>query len=252
MTAPPTAPVRAYDPTLRLIGRTGQFLLTYTIILFVFLGLMWPDPYKNVWQLVLAHLVGGRPLNVLRGLDLGFHPLFIYLQCCIEDIIILCLFYPFLVAGYRRAVEWRVLGSALVSIRETAARHKSKIEPYGVAGLMIFVIFPFWSTGALVGAVVGYLLGMRTWVAFTAVLTGNFIAAALWVWLFDRINELSSHLTKGLLVAILVGVLITAVGAQVRSLRKQRKAMGMPQDAIRMKDASSSEGPPASDDHGDE
>ncbi len=252
MTAPPAAPLRAFDWKLRLIGRTGQFLLTYTIILFVFLGLMWPEPYKDVWQLVLAHLVGGRPLNVLRGLDLGFHPLFIYLQCCLEDVIILCLFYPLVVAGYRRAVEWRVLGPALVTIRETAAKHKSKIEPYGVAGLMVFVIFPFWSTGALVGAVVGYLLGMRTWVAFSAVITGNFIAAALWVWLFDRINEFSSHLTQGLLITILVGVLVTAVGAQLRSLRKQRKVLGASIGTTRAEDGESSAEPPASEDPGGE
>lgn len=222
---PPAPAVRAYDPTLRLIERTGQFLLTLAVALFIALGILWPDPYAQVWQLVLAHIVGGRAGNVLHGLNLGFPPLFIYFQCCLEDILILLLLYPPILAGYRRAIEWRILGPTLISIRESADRHKSRLEPFGVVGLMIFVVFPFWSTGALVGAVVGYLIGMRTWVTFTAVLIGNFFAVALWVWLFDRINAFSEHLTKGLLIAILAGVLITAVIAQIRSLRKERKAV---------------------------
>lgn len=227
---PPTERVRAYDPTLHAIERTGQLLLTCTVVLFVLLGVVWKEPYQNVWQLVLAHLVGGRAGNVALGLHLDFPNWFIYLQCCLEDIIILLLFYPLLVAGYRRAVEWRVLGPTLVSIRATADRHKSKVEPFGVLGLMIFVVFPFWSTGALVGALVGYLIGMRTWVTFIAVLIGNFIAVALWVWLGNVIDKISPYLTQGVLVFVFSLVVITALSAQVNSLLKQRKTIGKPEE----------------------
>lgn len=225
MTDDPSKNIQAFDPTLRFIGRSGQFVLTCTVILFAAIGAIWPEPYAKVWQLVIAHLVGGRPGNVLVGIELGFHPLFIYFQCCLQDVIILLLFYPPLVAGYRRAIEWRVLGPALVTIREQADRHKSKIEPYGVAGLMIFVIFPFWSTGALVGAVVGYLLGMRIGVTFGAVLAGNFVAAGIWVFLFDRMSRISGHLTTGLLIAIFGGVISMALITQMRRLIKTRRGV---------------------------
>jgi uncharacterized membrane protein len=215
MSAPPT--------TLRAITRAGQWLLTGTIVAFAILGVLWPQPYSRVWQLVLSHLVFGRAGNVLVGLELQFPAWFIFLQCCVEDIIILLLFYPLLVAGYRRAVEWRILGPTLVNIRSAADRHKSKIEPFGIAGLMIFVIFPFWSTGALVGALVGYLIGMRTWVTFATVLTGNAVAVALWVWFFDQLRNLSTHLTRGLLIAIIVAVVAGAVFAQIRRLARQRR-----------------------------
>ena len=109
--------IQAFDSTLRSIERSGQFVRTCTIILFAAIGAIWPEPYADVWKLVLAHLVGGRPGNVLAGIEMGFHPLFIYFQCCLQDVIVLLLFYPPLVAGYRRAVEWRVLGPTLVSIR---------------------------------------------------------------------------------------------------------------------------------------
>lgn len=219
----PAHTVRAYDPSLRLIERLGQYILTGTVAGFIILGVAWPEPYAKVWQLVLAHIVGGRAGNVLLGLNLGFEPWFIFIQCSLEDILILLLFYPPLVAGYRRAVEWRVLGPTLVSIRQTADRHKSKIEPYGVAGLMVFVIFPFWSTGALVGAMVGYLLGMRTGVTFAAVLVGNCIAVFLWVYVGNRMQQFSEVMTQGILVGILTMVLVTAVIAQMRRLTRQRR-----------------------------
>ncbi len=231
MTSAPDLRPRAYDPTLNFIERTGQFMLTCTVILFLFLGVMWPEPYQKTLPLVVAHLIGGKPLNVVTGVKLDFHPLFIYLQCCLQDIITLFIFYPLIVAGYRRAVEWRVLGPALATIRETADRHKSKIEPYGIAGLLTFVVFPLWSTGALVGAVVGYLIGMRIWVAFATVIVGTLIASAAWVWLFDQINALSPHVATGIVVSLLTIVLITAVLAQVRRLSKQRKAVQVSQTA---------------------
>lgn len=217
--------VPAYDPTLRRITLTGQWLLTLTVILFATMGVLWPEPYAKVWQLVLAHIVGGRPGNVLVGIKLGFSLPFIYLQCVLEDLIIMFLFYPLLVFGYRHAIEWRVLGPALVTIRQTAHRHKSKVEPYGVAGLMFFVIFPFWSTGALAAAFVGYLIGMRTSVTFVSVTIGNFIAVALWVWLFNEINQFSGQLAQGMLVVIFGTVIVGALVTQLRSLTRARREL---------------------------
>ncbi|MCH7911141.1 MAG: small multi-drug export protein, partial [Candidatus Hydrogenedentes bacterium] len=202
--------VPAYAQCLLRITLAGQWLLTLTVVLFATMGVLWPEPYAKVWQLILAHIVGGRPANVLIGINLGFPLPFIYLQCVLEDLIIMFLFYPLLVFGYRRAFEWRVLGSALVSIRQAAHRHKSKVEPYGVAGLMFFVIFPFWSTGALAAAFVGYLIGMRTSVTFVAVTVGNLIAVACWVWLFNEINQFSSQLAQGMLVAVFGAVIVGA------------------------------------------
>ena len=90
---------------------------------------------------------------------------------------------------------------------------------------MLFVVFPFWSTGPLVGAVVGFLIGMRTWVALTSVMVGNVLAVALWVFLFKRMRDFNQHLTNGLLISILVIVLTFAVVLRVKQLRKARRRL---------------------------
>jgi len=45
--------------------------------------------------------------------------------------------------------------------------------------------------------VVGYILGMRTWVVFTSVFTGHFLSVVSLVWFFDLTHETFSALEHG-------------------------------------------------------
>ena len=87
---------------------------------------------------------------------------------------------------------------------------------------MVFVFFPFWTTGALVGGVIGYLIGMRTRVTFISVIIGNFLAVGAWIWLFDRMRTFSARLGSTMPWVILGVVLTIAVIAQIRALAKRR------------------------------
>lgn len=219
---------RAYNRDLRIIERIGQGGLSVTIAVFIALGVAWEEPYEKVWSLVLAHFVTGRAGNIVLGIKLGFPTWFLFLQCFVQDLLMCLLLYPLFVAGYRRAVEWRILGPALANIRATADRHKSKIEPFGAAGLVLFVLIPFWSTGALVGAVVGYLLRLRTWVTFAAVTIGNFFAVAIWIYLIQHGIEALAHFEErtapGYILAAVVAVLILALALHVRGMLRPKNA----------------------------
>jgi uncharacterized membrane protein len=204
-----------------LIEQIGQVCLTLWVFVLVVLGVIWLIPYAQAWQLVLQQVVGGRALSISSGLSHDFSKLFLLMQCSLQDIVILLLFYPLLVAGYRRTVEMRIVGPAIANIRATAERHKSRIEPFGAIGLVVFVLFPFWSTGALAGGVVGYLIGMRTCVTFTSVIVGNFLAVGCWIFLFDRMNQFSETLGHRLPWIILAMVLLSAIVFQIRRLRKR-------------------------------
>lgn len=59
-------------------------------------------------------------------------------------------------------------------------RRKSRIiERYHAVGLLLFVAVPLPLTGAWTGSLAAFLLGMRFWAAFLAVLGGVIIAAAV-------------------------------------------------------------------------
>ncbi len=216
--------VRAFGRMIRQIERAGQVLLTVWVAVLVALGIVFPQPYARAWELVLLQIVAGRAASVSKAAGMGFPKPFLLVHCTLQDIIILLLLYPLLVAGYRYAVEWRFIGPAIANVRATAERHKSKIAPFGALGLMLFVLFPFWSTGPLAGGVVGYLLGMRTRWVFTSVIVGNFLAVALWIWFFDRMSRLSETLSSTMWMFILAGVLLAAAVGRIVAIRRRMKA----------------------------
>ena len=216
--------IRAYGPVLRRIEHIGQVCLAGWVGVLVALGVTWPEPFAMVWRLVLGQMMAGRAFSIGLGLDLGFPKWFLLLQCSIQDILLLLLFYPLLIAGYRRVVEMRIVGPAIANIRASAERHKSKVEPFGAVGLMLFVLFPFWSTGPLAGGVVGYMLGIRTWLSFTAIIAGNFLSVGCWILFFDYLSGLlmrsGTKLPVGLPLMMLVTVIVLAGVYRAWQLRK--------------------------------
>ena len=209
------------DLTLRYIRATGHVFLVSTLVLFILLGIMKGAPYDDVWQLVLAHFVSGRAGNVGVGLMKGFNRYFLLYECLMLDFIIMFYVYPLFVSGYQRLSGWPFIGPALKHTHESALSHKARIAPYGAVGLMLFVIFPFWSTGALVGVMVGYLLGMSTRLTFTTVILGDTVAVTAWIWAHERIQNYSSRFAFILLCIIFV--LAIAGALFVRFKRSKRE-----------------------------
>jgi len=202
--------------TLLHLRTAGHVCLIGTLVLFIVLGIWKGNPYDKVWQLVLAHVVSGRAGNAGIGLQKGFSHYFLLFQSCIQDFIIMFYVYPLFVSGYQRVSRWRIIGPVLKRMHEVALEQKKRIAPYGAVGLMAFVIFPFWSTGPMIGAIVGYLLGMSTLLTFTTVIIGDIIAVAAWIWAYDMLRNYNQTLALVVLVVIFAAAVIGAVVARCR------------------------------------
>jgi hypothetical protein len=88
-------------------------------------------------------------------------------------------------------------------------------------------VFPFWSTGTLIGGVVGYLLGMRVRVILLAVLSGYWVSVVVLIWAFDLMAGMAEALDIGVvryLPWIVVALLLA--GSVLRGWRRQRRAAG--------------------------
>ncbi|MFP4502864.1 MAG: small multi-drug export protein [Candidatus Hydrogenedentota bacterium] len=232
----------ALEPAPKLVSYgifiAGNLLLIATLVLFIGLADLNPKPYSHVWKLVLAHFFGGRAANCAVGLDpsLGFSRYFLLFQCVVTDIIIMLLAYGLFVGNFHRLAKVPVVGRSLAGAHTLALSHRDRVAKYGPLGLMAFVVFPLWSTGPLVGAVVGFIIGMSTWLTFTVVIAGDILATAAWIWFFHFLTRYSEALGRFMLLTILC----VAVGATVyrhvmdwwrrRQFKKLEKAMEARED----------------------
>ncbi len=215
----------ALRPELRRIHRAGWGLFVAWAAVLVVWGLARPEPYANGWRLVLELLFLGRAVSIADGIANGFGSVYLLFQNGLEDIVLLLVLYPWVVTAYEGVAEHPLLDKTVEGVRRAAEANRRLVEPWGVIGLWVFVFFPFWSTGALVGGVVGYLLGMRTWLVFTSVIAGHLLSVVTLVWFFDVTREMLAAFEEGwvrflpwaVLAVLLLG---TLVWRGVRRLRR--------------------------------
>ena len=97
-------------------------------------------------------------------------------------------------------------------IREVAETRKDTVRRYGIAGLFVFVWFPFWMTGPVVGCVIGFMIGLRTWLNITVVLSGTYVAIIGWAVFLrhfhDRVTSYSPYATMALLILLFIIIIV--------------------------------------------
>ena len=206
---------------LRLVLNLGHLLLITLLLSWVFLAGFKGEPYENTWKVMLSQVFAGRAAAVGAGLRWNFSPLFLLYQAAMVDAILMLYIYPTFVRGYQHLTWVPFVGNYLANIHKVALSHKKRMAPYGVAGLMLFVIFPFWSTGCVVGAIVGYLIGLSTLVSLLSVTTGNIAAIALWIWFYDRLQGWNENVALVFLAIIFALAIAGILFARVRRTRKK-------------------------------
>ena len=213
--------------TVRVIMRLGHGSLIFTLLLFIVLGGINrnnPDsPYGEIWALVLAHIFFGRAGNAGVGLEFGFSPLFLMYQAFVQDFIVMCYLYPVFVRGHSLITRLPAIGKRINRLHEMAVARRDQIRPFGIVGLFLFVAFPFWSTGPIVGVLVGHLMGLRAVIIFATVVVADALATAAWMWAYDGLRDFN----EGLAYIILGGILLISVGGlSAVKISKRLKSKG--------------------------
>lgn len=211
----PSTPSPLLSATDRAIGWSGVAIALIWAVALV--GVAWwrPDPYAGVWVLVLEMAFTGRAVNIAHGYADGYDPLYLFLQCGAQDVWLVLLAWPAIVAGEAWLERVPLLGRLVGGVHRTALAHKDRVARFGVPGLAAFVFFPFWSTGVLVGAAVGHLLGMRAALLLPVVIVAHLLSVASLVWLFAEMTAWSAFLESGLLRFLPWLVLGTLLGVHL-------------------------------------
>jgi hypothetical protein len=87
---------------------------------------------------------------------------------------------------------------------------------WGIPGLLIFVWFPFWMTGPVVGCIIGFLIGMRPWVNLTVVLLGTYLAIVSWGLVLNQIYEELAKIGPYVPFVFVGIILLLAIAVHVR------------------------------------
>jgi uncharacterized membrane protein len=190
-----------------------------------------PDFGHALLSMTTTHVLGGRAAGLSYGYAQGLRPwLVIVANMGIETFLVL-LFYPLFVFSYQHLIVVKPLEDTMRRAREAARSHQSTIVKLGVPGLLLFVWFPFYMTGPLVGCVIGFLIGLRPIVNLAVVLSGTYLAIFCWGVVLQRIHDRLASLGPYVPVVFVGFILLVAVSIHVRYafLRRPRQAEGADQ-----------------------
>ena len=192
-----------------LIGVALAFVFT------LWLGiklLVSPEDSQVLIGMTATQIIFGRVAGIAFGysMDLGFS--WVILICVTIETILVLIFYPLFVFSWQHLLIMKGLKKIFERIRNAANTHQDIVRRYGIAGLFVFVWFPFWMTGPVVGCVIGFMIGLRIWLNMTVVLSGTYVAIIGWAIFLhhfhSRVESYGSYATIALLIVLFIIIIV--------------------------------------------
>jgi len=194
---------------LLLIGVTLAFLFTFWLGIKL---LLTPEDSQILIGMTATEVMFGRAAAMAFGYSLGLGHGTVVPICMIIETILVFIFYPLFVFSWRHLVVLKWLKNTIERIQKAAEAHKGKIQKYGIIGLFVFVWFPFWMTGPVVGCVIGFMLGLRIRLNITVVLAGTYAAILGWAFFLkqfhDRVSSYSSYAAMILMILLVIIIIV--------------------------------------------
>lgn len=203
------------------LALTGLMLLAF--------GIGWhlyPDRILPYAIMTGLNLIIGREAGMSFGYASGFgHAQVVPLNILIETIQVLVI-YPLFVQSTRHLIKLRTLEPFFTRIQRAAESRGGVVQHFGIAGLFVFVFAPFWMTGPVVGAIIGFLIGLRPWLNLAVVLVATYIAIGVWALLLNELNVWASAVNQYAPYALFLGILLIAAAMQWVGRHRERSANG--------------------------
>ena len=203
---------RRFDLIEVKILLTGLIALLFlglylTYLLFTNHGL-----YRTLSSTAIIHLMGGRALGIATCLSADLSLPYTIIYNFYIEIVIVLIAYGIVVLIMRNVIQPKLLRSAVRQAELTAQSQKTKIKKFGAIGLFVFVLFPFFMTGPLVGSIIGYLLNYKAINNFLIVFGGTLTSIVAYALIGNNVFKFINQFIHIEIVkkwgAIIIGVLI--------------------------------------------
>lgn len=190
----------------------------------VALGVGWlvhPPLALKLAAMAGLNLLIGRAAGLSYGFAAGLEPLPVVLANMLVETVQVLIVYPLVVIGWRHLPDLPRLRPWLERLRVDAQARQGWAQRFGIAGLFAFVFVPFWMTGPVVGAIIGFLLGLRSRVIVGTVLSATYVAIVVWAAAIGGLSAMAA--TAAQRWAMFVAIAAVAALALVwRALARRR------------------------------
>ncbi len=208
----------------------GRLLMAGVALAFIYafwLGikmLFSPEDSQVLVGMTATQIIFGRAAGMAFGYSLDLKHTTVIPMCIVIETILVLIFYPLFVFSWRQLLVINWLKNIFMRIRNAAEAKKDIVKRYGIIGLFVFVWFPFWMTGPVVGCVIGFLLGLRLWVIMTAVLAGTCVAIFGWAFFLRQLlDQVASYSPYAAMVLMILLVIIIIVGHLLQRTHHKNK-----------------------------
>jgi len=192
----------------------GLFLMALTGIYLLYLLFTDFDLYKVLSSTAIIHIMGGRALGIVTCLSADISLFYTISYNFFLEVVIVLIAYGIVVLVMRNIIQPKLFNSAVRQAELTAQSQKTKIKKYGSIGLFLFVMFPFFMTGPVIGAIIAYLLNYRPINNFLIVFSGTLASIVIYALLGNNIiNFINQYIHidvlkkwGGIIIAVLIVV----------------------------------------------
>jgi uncharacterized membrane protein len=194
----------------------GLVLSALTGIYFLYLLFTDPGLYKVLSSTAIIHIMGGRALGIVTCLSAGISLFYTISYNFFLEFVIVLHAYGIVVLVMRNIIQPKLFDSAVRQAELTAQMQKTKIKKYGSIGLFLFVMFPFFMTGPVIGAIIGYLLNYKAINNFLIVFSGTLASIIIYALIGNNmINFINQYIHidvlkkwSGIIIAVLIVVFL--------------------------------------------
>lgn len=209
-----------------LILRTGLGVVIVWLASCLVTARYAPDVCTGIFKQTGFHAMGGRLAGITSGLTTGLPGWLVVAVAFAADMTVVCLLYPVIIYSYERGARRWFMRGTIGSTVEAARSGRKKVRRWGIVGIVFFVWFPFYTTGPLIGAIIGYFLRLRAWVTLVSVGIGTLLAIVSWTALSDPLLSWLEEVAKGFTAYVpwIIVVLVLVGFAAAWILRRMKRS----------------------------
>ncbi|MFC1510331.1 small multi-drug export protein [Candidatus Omnitrophota bacterium] len=180
------------------------------------------EKYQKLITLFGVRFLTGRPGGVYFGYLLKLRYVEIFAINIFVDTVSVLILYPLFVLSYHVLLETKFLKNKIQYTFQLAQKNHAIIKKYGKVGLFLFVLFPMWGTGPVVGCAIGIIMGLNRWMNLTIVLSATYLAILCWAFLLTGFHQwLLSYSSFAPFVFIII-LFLLGVGTHLLGKIKRR------------------------------